>query len=185
MKFLRKIFDFFLALRLFFFNKIINRIPCAFIRLPLLRLYLTLGRGSNILCHVEFLSCSRKKNISIGPNSCINTRCVLDGRGGKIRIGSCVDIARETAIFTLDHDPHSDSHQSRGRDVTVEDYVWIAARSLILPGLTIGRGAVVAAGSVVTRDVPPMTIVAGAPAQKIGLRHSKLNYHCRYFPYLR
>lgn len=50
----------------------------------------------------------------------------------------------------------------------IENYVWLASRVTVLPGVTIGRGAVVAAGAVVTKDVPPLAIVGGVPAKIIG-----------------
>jgi len=67
-------------------------------------------------------------------------------------------------------------HRDKGAPVTIEDYVWIGHRAIIMPGVTIGRGAVVAAGAVVTKSVPPMSIVAGVPAKIIGQRHSALKY---------
>ncbi len=125
------------------------------------------------------------KNIFIAANSVVNQRVLLDGRGGEIRIGENVDIAQETNIWTLEHDVHSDYHSSAGKSVIIEDYVWIASRVTILPGVTLGRGAVVASGAVVTKDVAPMDIVAGVPAQKIGIRRSKLKYTLNYRPKFR
>jgi len=174
------------ALRLFILNKLIARIPFAVVRVPLMRLYITIGNESNVLTNVEFLDSSfTRSQIQIGNNSIVNSRCILDGRGGKILIGDCVDIARETCIFTMEHDPNSDTYASRSGDVLIEDYAWVASRAIILPGVRVGRGAVVAAGSIVTKDVEPMAIVGGAPAQMIGVRTSKLLYRHRYFPYLR
>lgn len=185
-KLARECIEFVKALRLFLFNKVISRIPFAVIRLPLTRLYINIGKGSNLLTGVELLDASlTSKQVNIGNNSIINSYCMLDGRGAKIRIGNCVDVARETNILTLEHDPNSDTHDAYGAEVVIEDHAWIASRATILPGVTIGRGAVVASGAIVTKDVPPMTIVAGVPAKKIGERKSKLQYkHC-YFPYLR
>jgi maltose O-acetyltransferase len=60
--------------------------------------------------------------------------------------------------------------------VVVEDYAWISCRSIILPGVKIGYGAVVCAGAVVTKSVDPYTIVAGVPAKKIGEREKDLKY---------
>lgn len=57
--------------------------------------------------------------------------------------------------------------------VAIGDYAWICCRSIILPGITIGEGAVVASGAIVTKDVPPYTIVGGTPAKIIGYREKK------------
>ena len=122
---------------------------------------------------------------STGNESVINSFSLLDGRHEKIVIGSNVDIGRETAIFTLGHDPHNDEHIVKGASVLIEDFVWIAARATILPGVKIGKGAVVAAGSVVTKDVASMDIVGGNPALVIGKRGSNLNYNTKFFPYFR
>ncbi len=181
-----KLKDFILGLRLYVFNKFINRIPVAFVRIWLMRMYITIGKHSNILLNVELLNMSmNKKNVIIGDNCIINSGTLLDGRVGRLIIGNNVDIARESNIFTLEHDPNSDYHIHRSGDVIIEDYVWVASRVTILPGVTIGRGAVIAANAVVTKDVEPMSIVAGIPAKKIGERKSKLQYTLNYFPSFR
>ena len=113
--------------------------------------------------------------ISIGSHTNINKKCVLDGRGSLI-IGNNVDIAQETNIWTEQHDYNSPSFKAFVGRVTIEDYVWIASRATILPGVTIGRGAVVACGAVVTKDVAPFSIVAGVPAKVIGIRQNHLSY---------
>lgn len=175
---------FFMGLRLYLYNRCFNRIPFACVRNFFARFYLILGQDSNILMNVEILSSSlKRRQIQIGDNCVVNARCLLDGRVGAITIGNNVDIARETNIFTLEHDPNSDVHHSRGGDVVIEDYVWIASRVTILPGVRIGRGAVVASNAVVTKDVEPMAIVAGVPAKKIGVRRSALKYNHKYFPF--
>ena len=69
-----------------------------------------------------------------------------------------------------------------GGDVIIDDYVWIASRVTILPGVHIGRGAVVASGAIVTKDVPECAIVGGVPARIIGERKSKLHYNLKYKP---
>ena len=108
---------------------------------------------------------------------------LLDGRGGKLIIGNNVDIAQETNIWTLQHDVNDLNHISIGADVVIEDYVWIASRVTILPGVRIGRGAVVACNSVVTRNVPAMEIVGGIPAKKIGIRTNSLQYKLFHQPW--
>lgn len=167
-------------------NRVFNRILFGGLRRFFARHYLTLGHNANILTGVEILNSRPDRHfIVIGENSIVNARCLLDGRHKPITIGANVDIGRECAIFTLEHDPHSDDHAVRSGAVDIEDYAWIAARVTILPGVRIGRGAVVGAGSVVTRDVLPAAIVAGNPAVQVGTRRSGLKYNTAFFPHLR
>lgn len=107
--------------------------------------------------------------ISVGHHTIINRKCVIDGRGG-VTIGDNVDIAQEANIWTAQHDYNSPVYHTNCLPVKIGDYVWIATRATILPGVTIGRGAVVAAGAIVTKDVPELSIVAGVPAKVIGKR---------------
>ena len=113
--------------------------------------------------------------IVIGSNVVVNKNVIIDGRGG-LEIGSNVDIAQDTVIWTAQHDYNDDYHKFVTERVVVGDYVWLASRTMILPGVTIGKGAVVAAGSVVTKNVGSMELVGGVPARVIGTRKSKLLY---------
>ena len=142
----------------------------------------SIGRQTNFLMGLEI---RKGKNISIGNNCVINKKVLLDGRGGNLIIGNNVDIAQETNIWTLEHDVHDDNHKDIGGDVIIEDYVWIASRVTILPGVRIGIGAVVASCALVNKDVPPMAIVGGIPAKIIGTRKSALNYTLKYQPWFR
>ena len=100
------------------------------------------------------------------------------GRSGGVIIGNNVDIAQETNIWTEQHDYNSPTYKPVCKEVIIEDYVWLASRVTVLPGVHIGRGAVVASGAVVTKDVPPLAIVAGIPAKIIGYRKEEaLQYH--------
>lgn len=139
----------------------------------------SIGKHASVLREVTIL---HPRNISIGENSVINSKVLLDGRDGQLIIGNNVDIAREVNIWTLEHDINDDMHATIGGDVIIEDYVWIASRATILPNVKIGKGAVVAACSVVTKDVPPNSIVAGCPAKIIGKRHNKLSYKLNFHP---
>ncbi len=117
----------------------------------------------------------RKPNdVKIGSNTVIGNGCILDGRKG-IRIGCNVNFSTGVWIWTLQHDPQDPNFKAKGGIVLIEDYAWVSCRVVILPGVTIGKGAVVAAGAVVTKDVDPWTIVGGVPAKKIGMR-AKVNY---------
>ncbi len=124
-------------------------------------------------------------NISIGQRSIINANCLLDGREAHIDISNDVDIGTGTHIWTLEHDPNDPEHATKSGAVVIEDHVWIASRVTILPGVTIGRGAVVAAGSIVTKNVESMAIVAGVPAKQIGIRSNPLTYQLNFSPRFR
>ncbi|WP_416233611.1 acyltransferase [Cronbergia sp. UHCC 0137] len=124
------------------------------------------------------------RKIYLGDRNVINFGCLLDGRHYKIQTGSDVSIGPEASILTLGHDPQSPDFDDRGGDVIIGDRAWIAYRAIILPGVTIGEGAVVGAGSVVSRSVDPYSIVAGNPARAIGERSPNLSYQLNYFPWL-
>lgn len=121
------------------------------------------------------------KNIEIGHNVIIGRNCFFDGRVG-IKIGNNVGISAAVYIFSLEHDVNSSGFKTTGAPVIIEDYVWIASRATVLPGVRIGKGAVVAAGAVVTGDVEPFTVVGGNPAKSIGVRNRAINYSLGYFP---
>lgn len=117
-------------------------------------------------------------NIWIGKGSIIGDNSILDGRNG-IRIGENVCFASNVRIWTEQHD-HRDpwfrcDTQEHG-PVVIDDRAWIGSHTIILHSVHIGEGAVVAAGAVVTHDVPPYTIVAGIPAKKVGDRNRELKY---------
>lgn len=107
--------------------------------------------------------------ITIGENTIIGYSSFLDGRG-TLTIGNHVDIASEVLIYTNEHDIHSPDFGNSFGPVVIKDYVFIGPRAIILPGVTIGRGAVVAAGAVVTHDIPDFEIWGGVPAKKISVR---------------
>jgi acetyltransferase-like isoleucine patch superfamily enzyme len=159
-------YDFARNFALLFLNVVAARIPFHVIRLFLYRRVIRVGSGSSILMNTTI----RGFRITIGKGCVINSGALLDGRGAALILGDFVDIAPYVRIWTLDHDPNSPDHAARARSVTVGDYVWLASGSTVLPGVSLGKGCVVAAGSVVTNDVAPWAIVAGIPARVIGQR---------------
>jgi maltose O-acetyltransferase len=124
------------------------------------------------------------RKVFLGARNVINFGCLFDGRCYTIRVGDDVSIGPEATILTLGHDPQSADFADKGGDVSIGNRVWIAYRAIILPGVTIGEGAVIGAGSVVAHDIEPYTIVAGAPARKIGERPHELRYELHYSPFL-
>lgn len=117
--------------------------------------------------------------ITIGKNSIINYGVLLDGRR-KIFIGNNVSISEGVVILTLSHDIDDPYFSLEGGEAVIEDYVFIGSYALVLPGVTIGRGAVVGAGSVVTNNVDPYTVVGGNPARFIRDRKSNFSYKLDY-----
>lgn len=113
--------------------------------------------------------------LRVGPNCSFGFHVVLDARGG-LTIGSNCNISAGASIWTAEHDVQSPDFAYVTAPVTIGDYAWISYRAIILPGVAIGEGAVIAAGAVVTKDVSPFTIVAGVPAVKIGERCKELHY---------
>lgn len=111
----------------------------------------------------------------IGRNSVINFGCYLDNRRG-IYIGNNVGIAHNTKIYTLGHDMDDPKFGTKGAPVHIKDNAFIFSNAMIMPGVTIGEGAIVLAGSVVTKDVEPWTIVGGNPAKKIRNRNKNVDY---------
>lgn len=123
-----------------------------------------------------------REKLRIGDNSIINRDCTLDTRGG-IEIGCNVSISPEVMLITSEHLKDDPDFGIRDRPIIIEDYSWIGSRATILPGVTVGRGAVVAAGAVVTRDVPPFIVVGGIPARPISKRNRELNYQLNFRPW--
>jgi len=116
------------------------------------------------------------RNVTVGAGSVIGLWATLDARVGGITIGRHVNFSSDVAIWTQQHDPRSPDFAAVGGPVTIEDRAWLSFRCTVLPGVTIGEGAVVAAGAVVTTDVAPYTIVGGVPARPIGERPRDLTY---------
>lgn len=128
-----------------------------------------LGRGSTIHIGCRFFSV---KNLELGEDSIIGHGAFLDGRD-VIIIGNHVDIASDVMVYNSEHDIEAEDFKTHNAPVEIGDYVFIGPRVIILPGVRVGRGAVIAAGAVVTKDVPEFTIVGGIPAKAIGERKLK------------
>jgi maltose O-acetyltransferase len=116
-------------------------------------------------------------NITIGDGSIVGFHCELHA-WGKINIGKNVIVSPHSVILTGSHNLETEEFGELIKAVTIDDYVWIAYRSIIMPGVTIGHGAVIGAGSVVTKNVDPWSIVAGNPARHIKWRPKRdLSYN--------
>lgn len=137
-------------------------------------LFESAGEGINIEHGASF---GRGDRIQIGNHSGIGINCRLDG---PVIIGSDVMMGPEVMIYALGHNfsdtsrPMITQGMSSPRPVVIEDDVWIGARAVILPGVTIGRGSIIAACTTVTKDVAPFSVVAGNPGQVVRSRLSEI-----------
>jgi len=164
------------------YNHWLSNLPSHWMRRIYLRAYLKrIGKQTWVQMGCQFLN---GRKVSLGDNSVVNFGCLIDGRQFQAQIGNNVSIGPEATILTLGHDPQASDFEDRGGDVVIGDRAWIAYQALILPGVTIGDGAVVAARAVVTKDVEPYTIVAGNPAKPIGKRNESLEYQLNFRPFL-
>lgn len=164
-------------LYLSYWNHFFNKIPFFNIRHFILKYLYGLKFGlSNIHMGIIFFS---PWKIKIGDNSILHFDCFLDGRGS-IEIGNNVDISFGVKIFTEQHLPDSDIYETIIKKVVVHDYVSIGAYSIILPGVIIGKGAIIAAGSVVSKNIEPFTVVGGIPARFIKKRDCSPQYQLTY-----
>lgn len=170
-----KLFIILYDLTIFFLNYVISNIPFWFFRKLFLQLCgLKIGHDSVINMKLYTLSPYRVK---IGNKCHINRNCFLDGRGG-ISIGNNVSVSFNAQIVTGSHKIHSSSFQSVFMPIIIDDFVWIGINAIILQGVHIGKGAIICAGAVVTRDVGDYEIVGGIPAKRIGMRNTDLCYSC-------
>ena len=138
------------------------------------RLWQLKSLGKPTLVHREAVFASHA-NIEIGSYCRIGAGCFLEGRGG-ITLSDGVILAPDVVMLSSSHDYDQDAFLPYGRDdslkpILVGAGVWIGYRAMIMPGVELDVGSLVAAGSVVTKSVGPGEIVAGNPASKIGTRN--------------
>jgi acetyltransferase-like isoleucine patch superfamily enzyme len=133
----------------------------------------SIGRGVVLYSGFEIRSPGQLK---IGANTVIGHRATLDARGG-LTIGERVNLSTEVMIWTAQHDTRDPGFRAVFEPVRIGDYAWLGPRCILLPGVTVGEGAVVGAGAVVTKDVEPYTVVGGVPARKVADRPRGLGYN--------
>lgn len=154
----------------------LSKVPCHVYRNFMLRHIYLMNIATRAVVYGGF-EIRAPWNISIGEGTIIGDESKLDGRNGLI-IGKNVNFSSGVWIWTEQHDmndPYFRTNNSGGA-VQIEDRAWISCRTIILPGVRIGRGAVIAAGAVVTKDCEPFCIYGGIPAKKIGERSKDLRY---------
>jgi len=169
-------------------NHVVGHLPCFALRLWWYRhvVGVRIGRDSSVFmgCYWYFYRPLGRnpQPMIVGDHTIINRRCTLDGRGG-LRFGDNVSISPEVMFITSQHRKDDPEFRVEDKPIVVEDYAWVGSRATILPGVTIGRGAVVATGAVVAKDVAPFTVVGGIPAGVIGKRAVGLTYELSFRPW--
>lgn len=152
------------------YQYIIPHLPSKTLRNILIRLF-----GVKATKNVKFwpgFSVRNPKGLIIEDGVSIGPKCLLDARKG-LTIHRNSVIAYEAIIWSLNHDYNDMNFCGKGAHTEIGAYAWICSRSIILPGVKVGEGAIVASGAVVTKDVPPYAIVGGVPARVIGQREVK------------
>jgi acetyltransferase-like isoleucine patch superfamily enzyme len=146
---------------------------CVTLRTCMYRIALgKIGHGTTIGC--RFSHCEGK-NIEIGNNVFIGHDVELQAKGKKIIIGDDCLIAQNVFMTTVKHGIEDNGVLIRSqadiqKEIVIENDVWIGAKSVILPGIHIGKGAVIGAGAVVTKNIPANVVAVGVPAQVIKFR---------------
>lgn len=126
-----------------------------------------------VIYHGLQVRCANR--LRIGPRTNIGEDAVLDARGG-LTLGADVNLSTGVQVWSDQHDWRAPDFRARPAPVLIADRVWLGPRVIVLPGSTIGEGAVVAAGAVVRGKVAPYTLVGGVPARKLGERPRDLTY---------
>lgn len=133
--------------------------------------------GNDTFIH---MGCIFYPNVKIGNNSVIGRQCHLLGN---ITIKDNVSITAQTYIFSSSHYKDSPIFEAYTKPIVIEDYVWIGARAMVLPGVRIGKGAILGAASTATKNIEEYAVCVGSPAKQIGKRTEILSYELKYVPY--
>lgn len=158
------------GIRTTIYQYIIPHLPSKTLRNRLIRLF-GVKATKNVMFWPGF-SVRNPKGLIIEDGVSIGPKCLLDARRG-LTIHKSAVIAYEAIIWSLNHDYNDIHFCGKGAPTEIGAYAWICSRSIILPGVKIGEGAIVASGAIVTKDVPPYAIVGGVPAKVIGQREKK------------
>lgn len=164
-----------------FGNVVINKIPSRHLRKWWLQLFgAKIGKRTLPCRRVEVLL---PMGLKLGDGVAVGWFAELDARGG-IEVGNNTNISSHVKIITGSHDVDDPDYTADFKPVKIGSHCWIGTGAIVLQGVTIGDGAVVAAGAVVTKDVEQYTIVGGVPARKIRERTHDLRYDIGSAPFL-
>jgi acetyltransferase-like isoleucine patch superfamily enzyme len=148
-----------------------------FLRKGYLQYILKVKIGENVFIH---LGCRFEGNIAIGKNSVIGRKVVLIGN---ILIGENVSITAESYLFSMSHDANDINFGTFDKAVVINDYCWLGVRSIVMPGVIMGKGSILGANSVATKNILEFSIYLGIPAKFHKSRNPSINYQLNYSPF--
>lgn len=164
-----------------FGNVVINKIPSRHIRKWFYQIMgAKIGKKSVICRRADILY---PKGLNISNNVAIGWFVDLDARGG-ITINHDTNISSHTIFITGSHNIDDPKFTASFKPINIGHHCWIGTGAIILQGVSIGDGAVIAAGAVVTKDVPSNEVWGGVPAKFIRKRNPKFDYHVIGAPFL-
>jgi maltose O-acetyltransferase len=169
---------YFSSFKFYLYNQWITYLPIHFFRVLYLKKVLGITIGDNSFVHMRCFFCEGSV-ILIGKNTVIGTGAYLSG---EITVGNNVSLTAFCHIQSSSHYKDSQIFEGYSKPIIIDDRAWIGVRSYIGPGIRVGEGGILAAQSVLTKDIPPFTVWGGCPAKEISKRSSDINYTLYYFP---
>ena len=167
---------------LFAGNRVIGQLPGHAMRLAYYRQALGWRIGQRTSIHHGLKVYGGRGRVTIGDRSTFQMDCLIVGAGmDDLSIGNNVAIAYRAALIMGSHDCLAPGFDGMTGPITIEDNVFVGSNAIVLLGVTLGRGTVVTAGSVVSKSTPPYSIVRGNPAQVVGRRPTNLEYSAEHF----
>lgn len=154
----------------FIWNILVNAVLSSYLIPPYLRRKMLRLIGLKVFGAIHAHCYIASNKLQLASGSYLNRGCIIDNENATVSIGNNCSIGFNVMLLTTNHD--MSDHQKRGgavkaKPIEIRNGVWIGAGAKIMPGVVIEDGAVIAAGSIVTRDVPANCLYAGAPAKKI------------------
>jgi maltose O-acetyltransferase len=170
------------SLVMFGANRVVGPLPGHRLRLFYYRRLLGWSIGERSSIHHGLKIFGGRGRVTIGDRSTLQMDCLIVGAGmDDLVIGDDVAIAYQAKLVMGSHDILSPGFDGITGPITIHDHVFVGTGAIILLGVTLGEGSVVTAGSVVTKNVPPYSIVRGNPAQVVGRRPHDLTYSAEHF----
>lgn len=163
----------------------LGRVPSQKYRVFMLRHIYRMKLAPKVVVYHGF-SIRAPWNITVGRGTVIGNGVLLDGRNG-LEIGENVNISTDVSVYTEQHDinnPYFESANSGGK-VVIGNRAWLSSRTVVLPKVTVGEGAVLASGALAAKDLDEYAIYVGIPAKKIADRNRDLKYEFQgdYIPF--